>query len=218
MQGLEAQLKVKKELEKKEGEVFELETWLADMTSKGMYWESLVMVANKRLDTTHTIAEDTDRRAKEAEAKAQVAEEKPASAASRTTKDFKNFKNSKDFKDEVGEVVLDAYLKGFVECKAKVSVAYSDLDLKDIFANAGEQEGEEGGEEAKRAEPIIAATEKIDEGTNALNDQASVEEVTKDSTCKTDSIQETMAMVMVELNTVVETVKVGLEPAIYPEK
>lgn len=35
-----------KELRKKEGKFSELEIQLADVINKGMYWESLVMVAN----------------------------------------------------------------------------------------------------------------------------------------------------------------------------
>lgn len=66
------------------------------------------MVANQRLDAVHAIAKDIDRRAKEAEAKAQTIEEKAVSVTSHT---IKNFKNSEDFKDKVGEAILNAYLK-----------------------------------------------------------------------------------------------------------
>lgn len=66
------------------------------------------MVANQRLDAIHIIAKDTYQRAKEAEAKAQAAKEKAASHA------IENYKHTKEFKDEVGEAIINAYLKGFV--------------------------------------------------------------------------------------------------------
>lgn len=59
-----------------------------------------------------------------------------------------DFKILEDFKIEVGDVVYDTYLKGFSKCKAKVSIAFSSLDLQDIVADAKE-EGEEGESEAE---------------------------------------------------------------------
>lgn len=91
-------------------------------------------------------------------------------------------------------------MKRFAKCKAKVSIAHSSLDLKDIIAEVEEQEGE-GGEgvkiltmkiiaiETKRVEPAIATTEKIGEGTDTPNKQISAREVTKDNTCKIDNIR-----------------------------
>lgn len=64
-------------------------------------------------------------------------------AISATSCAIENYKNSKEFKNEVGEAILDSYLKGFTECKAKVLAAYSSLDLKDIIVDATKQEKEE---------------------------------------------------------------------------
>lgn len=54
---LEAQVKGKEEeLSKREEYVSALETHLVDVTSKGLCWESLVALANQRLNAAHAVA------------------------------------------------------------------------------------------------------------------------------------------------------------------
>lgn len=120
-----------------------LETCLADVNSKGMYWESIVILANQRLGLAHAIAKDNNNRAKEVEAKACTVKEKVTLIASVASLAIKNFKNSEDFKNGVGEAIYNAYLKGFTMCKVKVSEAFSGLDLQDIIAEDEEQEEED---------------------------------------------------------------------------
>lgn len=72
-----------------------LEAHLADVTFQGMYYESMAMLTNQRLDVADTIAKDIDRRAKEAEAKAHATEEKVASVASHAIEDYKIFEDIK---------------------------------------------------------------------------------------------------------------------------
>lgn len=117
----------------------------------------------------------------------------------------------------------------------KVSIAYSDLDLKDIVIEASEQEEEEeGGEEvevlvvkaeeveakeveaikdAKKMECVAAAIEKTKEGMDAPNEQPNTVEVTMDNAQAADSVWETMAMAMAKLNVVIESIKVGSKPS-----
>lgn len=99
------------------------------------------------------LAKDADRGAKEVEAKAHAMEEKIVSTASRAIEDFKS---SEDFKTEVGDAVYNVYMKGFIECKAKVSKAFSGLNLRGFIANAGDE-----GEEESEAETEAKTSKKV---------------------------------------------------------
>lgn len=91
------------------------------------------------LNVMLNLAKETNRRAKDDEAKVHSIEEKVALVASHAIEDFKNLE---DFNIKVGEVVYDAYLKGFTKCNVKVSGAFSNFDLWGIIAEDKEEEEE----------------------------------------------------------------------------
>lgn len=83
------------ELKNKEEEAFDLVIHLADAVSKGIYWESKVILANQRLDMVLDLAKEVDWRVKEIEAKACTMEEKVALVASHAIEDFKGLEDFK---------------------------------------------------------------------------------------------------------------------------
>lgn len=70
--------------------------------------------------------------------KVKAVEDKVKVTEAEASRAIESYKNFEDFKSEVEEATYDAYLKGFIECEAKVFEAFFSLDLQDIVTKVKE--------------------------------------------------------------------------------
>lgn len=142
---------------------------------------------------------------------------------------IKEYRKFKDFEDEVSEVAYDAFLKGFVEYKGKVTKAFPNLDLESIMAEEPEQQEEEEEEvevEAIEEAPIIVIEAKIEamatkktyvgKASRPAKDAAATK--TKRATFVQEPIAKVIAKMKAIINAAIEAIKASSTLVVGPEK
>lgn len=101
---------------------------------------------------------DSDSRRRIAEERVKALKINVKAARLDAVKVVEEYKKSEDFKLEVAEGCVDSYHLRFFDCKKKVAMAFTDLDLWDII------ESDEGEEDDSQGEKVDGARAPVEVG------------------------------------------------------